>query len=408
MDRVARSSRGACVVVVLALGLLWVPGASASGWSVQPSPSPRGGNPILAAVSCVSSTACVAVGSDLVSLVGPSPERPLVERWNGKRWSIQPTARLQGELTGVSCSSERACTAVGYVGPFEPSSSPYEGTLVERWNGAKWLVQHTPTLGTGNSSLSGVSCVSPTDCTAVGSHDPGGFTGSPPNYGVKSLVERWNGKRWSIQPTPQSGGRLGGVSCASARSCVAVGPGLCPWWHFDVFCLGVRWPGPLVERWNGQRWSIEPTADPLTAVSCTSPTACTAVGPANMAERWNGATWSMEPITIPRALLRIPGVFPTDVSCVSASACTATWAPGMCTDECHSGDGIDPPIVARWNGTRWRIHLLGPWPQIKNDVLAGELLEGVSCPSTTTCTAVGVGGGVPVDHTLVERWTRSG
>jgi hypothetical protein len=145
--------------------------------------------------------------------------QPLVERWNGKRWSIQPTPRLQGDLAGVSCSSETACIAVGQVGIYNGYDS-YERTLVERWNGAKWSVQQTPIVGAGNSSLSGVSCVSPTACTAVGSQDPGVPRGVP-------LVERWDGKSWSIQPTPvtQSGGGLAAVSCTSTRWCMAVGSG---------------------------------------------------------------------------------------------------------------------------------------------------------------------------------------
>jgi hypothetical protein len=171
-------------------------------------------------------------------------------------------------------------------------------------------------------------------------------------------------------------------------------------------------------RWNGKRWLIEPTANPtaqqpiLTGVSCTSPTACTAVGyptaaiagmpPGSLlAERWNGATWSIEPIST-RLPLRASLPFLTDVSCVSATACTATVAHFSC-GSCgvHNLRDINQPAIARWNGTRWSIQLLAA-------TRGGDpALMGVSCASMTTCTAVGFPVGNP-PGTLVERWTRIG
>jgi hypothetical protein len=77
----------------------------------------------------------------------------------------------------------------------------------------------------------------------------------------------------------------------------------------------------LAERWNGSQWSIIPTIAPngsaLLAVSCTSGTACTAVGyqPGRrlfrlpLVERWNGSRWSIQRIALPKLLLheRPPG-----------------------------------------------------------------------------------------------------
>ena len=66
-----------------------------------------------------------------------------------------------GILEGVSCSSAKACTAVG--------SNGGEATLAERWNGTKWALQHAPNPSdAGASPLHGVSCSSATACTAVG------------------------------------------------------------------------------------------------------------------------------------------------------------------------------------------------------------------------------------------------
>jgi hypothetical protein len=66
-------------------------------------------------VSCTSPRACTAVG-DYQKDHGDA--RPLAERWDGKRWRVQTTTRSAGVpfgvLSGVSCTSVSACTATGY------------------------------------------------------------------------------------------------------------------------------------------------------------------------------------------------------------------------------------------------------------------------------------------------------
>jgi hypothetical protein len=120
-------------------------------------------------------------------------------------------------LTGVSCTSATACTAVGEY----TNASNVAVTLAERWNGTAWAVQATPNpVGTNGSELSGVSCTSATACTAVGAYYLA--------YGVPvALAERWNGTAWVIQATRNPGGTngsyLSGVSCTSATACTAVG-----------------------------------------------------------------------------------------------------------------------------------------------------------------------------------------
>ena len=65
-------------------------------------------------MSCTSSSACTAVG-DFTNHAG----RPvtLAERWNCVGWAIQstpmPPGARRGVLQGVSCTSSRACIAVG-------------------------------------------------------------------------------------------------------------------------------------------------------------------------------------------------------------------------------------------------------------------------------------------------------
>ena len=119
---------------------------------------------MLNGVSCSSTSECTAVGN---YYIGMSPVM-VAQRWNGTKWSTQrtptPTGASSTALDGVSCVSASACTAVGYY-----NNSTASVTLAERWNGTKWSIERTPNPnGASNSELDGVSCVSASACTAVG------------------------------------------------------------------------------------------------------------------------------------------------------------------------------------------------------------------------------------------------
>jgi hypothetical protein len=345
--------------------------AAASGWSIQQTPNPAGAKrSALYGVSCPSTSACAAVGDYINSA---SIDVTLAEGWDGSSWAIQQTP---GFAAGVSCASTTACTAVG--------------TLTERWDGTSWAIQQTPNPpdATYSPVLVGVSCASTIACIAVGNYENSAGTDV-------MLAERWNGTSWSIQRTPNPTGAKGsyltGVSCASTTACTAVG-------YFGAANIEVpQSPGlrPVAERWNGTSWSIQRTPNPagatssqLDGVSCASKTACTAVGSyinsfgtaVTLAERWNGTSWSIQRTRNPagpwsRELNVLVGV-----SCASTTACTAVG-------KYENASGTPMPLAERWNGTSWAI-------QRTPNPAAGRtfwyiLLSGVSCASTTVCTAVG-------------------
>jgi hypothetical protein len=172
---------------------------------------------VLEGVSCTSATVCVATGNSYRSLKNTTVVT-LAEGRNGTSWHIQPTGNPPGSfftnLFGVSCTAARACTAVGFS-----TDSAGNMTLAERWNGRSWSIQPTPVpTGATNSSLRGVSCTPPSGCTAVGSYSAAN---------TDTLAERWDGTSWAIQPTPNPPGAtnssLSGVSCTANGTCTAVG-----------------------------------------------------------------------------------------------------------------------------------------------------------------------------------------
>ena len=378
--------------------------AGAAVWLIQPTAEvPGGGWSDLKGVSCTSSSACTIVGSYVrKNGSGNSVRVTLAERWDGTRWSIQPTpnpAVSVGQyLDGVSCTSSTACTAVGSYDYKNGSGNSVWLTLAERWDGTCWSMQPTPNPpGATYSFLDDVSCTSSTACTAVGSYE---YKNGSGNSVWLTLAEHWDGTRWSIQPTPNPvdlGGGQGpyGVSCTSSTACAAVFEG-------SLF------------RWNGTRWSTQPTPSPsfqgaagvvgisttLSGVSCTSSTTCTAVGSFEsdtyegdlyttveftLAERWNGQRWSIQ--ATPNPSHSIDAKFRA-VSCPSSSACIAVGT--------YASDAW-MTLAERWDGKRWSIQ---PTP---NHPGSDTMLDDVSCTSSTACTAIGHYSGV--ERPLVERLT---
>src|SRR5262249_32646808 len=263
----ARARLASGLAVTLVTGVLAAAGpvsAAAGGWHIQPTPNPPSTGGVLAANSCASPTACMAVGK---YQNGPL-FRPLAERWNGTSWSVQkppiPPGARETSLLGVSCVSANACVAVGSY----RSSTGNILTLAEVWNGARWSIQPTPNRGAVNV-LASVSCTSANACTAVGYSGVFGGLDS-----VLTLAEAWNGTSWSTQPTRNAPtpthATLPSVPCTSPRACTAVG----------TATLMV----PIAERWDGTSWSLQQTPVPagaqaglLASVSCPSAASCVAV-----------------------------------------------------------------------------------------------------------------------------------
>ena len=165
-----------------------------TGWTQL---TPAAGPARLAGVSCADAGDCVAVGAT-------ASGQPAAESWHGTGWTSQPVP-AGGALAAVSCPAANSCTAVGAAG------------TARRWNGTSWSAQRTPS---GAVSLTGVACTSSRACVAAGDYRHG--TALSP-----SLTESWNGTTWSVRVPPRPGGSaattLRAVSCSSARRCTAAG-----------------------------------------------------------------------------------------------------------------------------------------------------------------------------------------
>ena len=202
---------------------------------------------------------------------------------------------------------------------------------------------------------------------------------------------------WSIvkspNPTGSTNSQLLGSSCTSSTACTAVG-------------FAGTTNSTLVEKWNGTAWNLVSSPNPsgalssyLTGVSCATATACTAVGyatvggiPGNavtLAEKWNGSTWGL--VKSPNPVGSLNSYF-FAVSCIGATACTAVGYTAK--------TGTSSTLVETWNGTAWHI-VKSPNP---TKATASEL-TGVSCTAAAACVAVGYStSAVGTPTTLVEKW----
>jgi hypothetical protein len=62
--------------------------------------------------------------------------------------------------------------------------------LIETWSGRAWKIVDTKLLAAGDPGLLGVSCRSARDCVAVGCYSNRSDQGVP-------ITETWNGRTWA-------------------------------------------------------------------------------------------------------------------------------------------------------------------------------------------------------------------
>ena len=148
------------------------------------------------------------------------------------------------QFLGVSCPADRFCMGVGWYIPADGVKRP----LAETWDGSAWHITFPLVPSPAPASvLQTVSCVSRTSCLAVGDTNTSGDQG--PVFG-KLFAEKWDGSTWQMVPIADPGrATLAKMSCASARSCFAVG--------YRIPVTGALYQA-ISEHWNGKRVVLRP------------------------------------------------------------------------------------------------------------------------------------------------------
>jgi hypothetical protein len=157
----------------------------------------------------------------------------------------QVASALSQGVDGVAAASSSNVWAVGSW----TDTSYHSHTLIEHWDGSGWSIVPSPSplasgTATGSDSLDGVAALPSGEVWAVGESTPGSS-----GEQAQALIERWDGRTWSVDSVPASG--YGDF----LRSVSAAGPN-------DVFAVGLSGVGALSEHWDGSSWIGGPTDEP--------------------------------------------------------------------------------------------------------------------------------------------------
>ena len=273
--------------------------AASDAWTFVPSPNASALNSHLYGVAAAATDDVWAVGGSDES---GSSYQTLVEHWDGSTWSIVPAASVPGVLYAVTVLGPDDVWAVGGEG--------YPGRgLIEHWDGSTWRATYLRFA----ALLRGVTAVGPRAIWAVGQR-----YGRKNPFGDTTLTLRFNGNVWQqVQsPNPLSGNDtdqnwLTAVSAVAADDIWAVG-------RYGNHDLGVL-DQTLIEHWNGSRWSVVPSPSPggpsadndLWGVVAVGPNDVWAVGGVGafldpqfsspLALHWDGSQWAESHVSAPAA-----------------------------------------------------------------------------------------------------------
>jgi hypothetical protein len=315
-----------------------------SKWQIKASPSPGTNMNSLNAVAALSGTQAWAVGDHSTS--GQSL-KTLIEHWNGSSWTVQASpSPVTGNntLSSVVALSRTSVWAVGYT----LSTTGAERTLIEHWNGSSWKVQSSPSP-TSTSILTGVTAVSNSNAWAVG------YSQSSDGVYTKTLVEHWNGSSWNIQTSanPDVSNWLCGVVATSGTNA---------WTAGTYHQTSTGYQLPLMEHWNGQKWSVHASAYQPAGYEY-APCAMTATSAGNvwtvggrwhyeaehtLIEHWNGTAWTTQASPNPAG-----GNWDRNVlNGVSATSGASAWAVGW---SYVNNSQHRQQLIVHWNGSTWNV-----------------------------------------------------
>jgi len=247
-----------------------------------------------------------------------------------------------------------------------PTPTPVEPTAmsVSTQKSGGWTVQKAQLYGTNDNSVGAIAGSSPTDVWAVGDYLPDTATSN--QDATLGFAEHFDGKKWSVIPTPNTGVNFNsfyGIAASEGQA-----------WAVGEYQNSSYQDRALIENWNGSQWSIANNPQPgsqrdmLFGASALSAADVWVVGDqegANgkfetLAEHWDGSNWTV--IRTPD-----PGTSGNHLYAVQAVSSDNVWAAGMTLN----GDSPDQGLVEHWDGHQWSVVPLPAQPSADVVMLTG-------------------------------------
>jgi hypothetical protein len=382
-------------IAALAAGILVpvIAGAEPGFSAVQPMPRAVGVPTSQAgpytAVSCPTASSCTAVASstELAKLGELTAITEVGTAWGAPTALPLPANAHVSSAYGpyandVSCSAADTCTAVGAY----PTSGSYSVPLVETETAGTW----TPTelalpVGARDGSITKLWCATQGTCITAGYEVPPGSTSTTVPIVTVEASGVWGAALRLIVPTGAKYVLPESIGCSDVDDCVVTAQA-----YSGTTFETVYWT-ESAGAWSTARRFTAPTGDEFLAdsVACPSSLECLVVGdlsgPRGLAPA--AATYSAGTLSLPRAIpepqlspLPQEGEF-TDIACSGATTCEAV---GL-----FVGETAEVPGAATWSDGTWSSVGLFDHVRVHGISAKGSLLLGVSCASTTSCTAIG-------------------
>ena len=328
----------------------------------------------MTAISCASPAFCVAVGTDVALRTSNA----------GKNWSVRHLPSRAGALTAVACSSARSCMAVGYYFgqkchyPICPS-----GTVITSRNGGQtWSLSAVPKAY--DVQFRGVACPARADCYVVGA-----IFGATGYASDGEIIKTTNaGRSWSKRADPSAEQGLDAVACIGPRRCWVVGSELVNLGNGtdDADSTDVGLSTILASTNRGNSWTEQalPASHEysLEALDCPTESNCIAAG-------WSAADTDTTVLVASSAgKSRDSKRLTDDPDPISSLSCPRgsdryCWAIGGGSSRNGNDNVAGSDIDASSDGGK-------TWT-LQSD-RRGIVLDGISCPTRTTCWAVGGAG----------------
>jgi hypothetical protein len=327
----------------------------------------------LTALDCLSATLCWAVGSTVGSAGAANGAAIIATANGGITWVSQAIPPTVGFLSGIACSDQKRCTAVGQATPTSDGQAVIIGTVD---GGTVWTPEPNPP---GILDLTAVTCRASGHCVAIGS------TAS----GVVALDSSTTGATWSQEgalPATTTGAT--DISCSDEQTCFVTAHSAVDLDHVTGTVAvsvdgGANWAALTMPTGIGYLNGISCLGGPVTG-SGALPT--TSVAPTTSLAAPSSATaapTATAPTTTTTPTTTTPTTTPTTIAAppptgVAGANCTVVGTTANTLNGTRTGHGL--LLTTENGGASWSVRPVSA---------ASASLADVSCTAIGSCVAVG-------------------